>query len=75
MQAFCAKHELDPDTPDFHASNGFVYDFKTRNGFRSRRAHLKRRPTIESDVEATWVEAIQNLRRSVSDGGVGKNLG
>jgi hypothetical protein len=27
---------------DFHASNSFVYDFKRRNGFRSRRAHVKR---------------------------------
>jgi hypothetical protein len=30
---------------DFHGSNEFVYNFKQRYSFSSRRAHYKRRPS------------------------------
>jgi hypothetical protein len=52
----------------FHASNGFVYDFTRRNGFGSRRAHMKRRPMIEADVEERWVRAIRELIETKNPG-------
>jgi hypothetical protein len=61
MQGFLSKDELDPEIPAFNASNGFVYNYKGRNGFRSRRAHMKRRPQIEADAEVRWVSEIRDL--------------
>ena len=41
------------DIPDFNCSKGYVYKFKKKYKFSSRRAHLKRRPYVsEGDVEA-----------------------
>ena len=34
------------DIPDFKCSNGYVYRFKEKYKFSSRRAHLKRRPDV-----------------------------
>jgi hypothetical protein len=35
MQVFLAKDRSENDNQDLHASNGFVHNFKKRNGFRS----------------------------------------
>jgi hypothetical protein len=51
MEAFLSTHQLDPEVPSFNASNGFVHDFKTRKGFRSRRAYMKPRPRVEAEAE------------------------
>jgi hypothetical protein len=52
---------------DFHASNRFVYNFKQRHSFSSRRAHYKRRASgkilTNSEIVQCWVRKIQYLVR------------
>ena len=41
------------DIPDFNCSKGYIYNFKKKYKFSSRRAHVKRRPYVsEGDIEA-----------------------
>ena len=51
--------------PEFNCSNGFIYDFKKRHRFSSRKAHMKRRPTINPEDVAHWTEQIKTLMKSV----------
>ena len=46
-----AYNENDEIRRDFHCSPGFIRDFKNRNGFSSRLAHIKKRPDIENGSE------------------------
>ena len=48
---------------DFHASAGFISDFKKRNGFATRRAHAKKRPARNERLENAFVERVQKLLR------------
>jgi hypothetical protein len=50
---------------DFHASDGFVADFKARNRFSSRRAHYKRRPNVDPERCIAWQREIEDLLRTV----------
>jgi hypothetical protein len=52
-------------TPEFHVSDGFIREFKKRNGFSSRRAHFKRRPAIDAAREARQMEEIEELLGTV----------
>ena len=53
------------DIPDFECSNGYIYDFKKKYKFSSRRAHLKRRSDVsEAGVEA-WRQQMQCLLENV----------
>jgi hypothetical protein len=54
IQAFLEKHPGD-DPTQFACSDGFIVDFKARNGFSSRLAHLKRRPAIAVLDRIDWV--------------------
>lgn len=51
--------------PAFNCSNGFIYDFKKRHRFSSRRAHMKRRPTMNAEDLAHWTEQIKILLETV----------
>ena len=51
--------------PEFNCSNGFIYDFKRRHRFSSRRAHMKRRPNIDPEDIAHWTDQIKSLMESV----------
>ena len=49
------------DIPDFKCSKGYVYRFKKKYKFSSRRVHLKRRPDVsKGDIEA-WRRQVQSL--------------
>ena len=49
------------DIPDFKCSKGYIYDFKKKHRFSSRRGHLKRRSDVsEAGVEA-WRQQMQWL--------------
>jgi hypothetical protein len=51
--------------PDFHVSDGFIHDFKRRNGFSSRRAHFKRRSRVNPERAAAWMQEIEHLLSTV----------
>ena len=65
MQAFLEKHQDDEQIKQFNASNGFIYNFKQRNGISSRRAHFKRRTSSSQARIAPWIEKIKELMVSV----------
>ena len=65
MNAYLEKHKDSEFPPNFNCSNGFVYDFKKRNGFSSRRTHLKRRPAIKDDDIRKWKRKIRALLKTV----------
>jgi hypothetical protein len=64
MQAFLAKHQDSEDLPEFNCPNGFIKDFKSKNGVSSRRAHYKRRPEKDSMIEDAWMEEMRELMDS-----------
>jgi hypothetical protein len=66
IQAFLEKHPGE-DMPLFACSNGFIADFKLRNGFSSRLAHLKRRPAISDSDRSEWVQTMIILLSEVGD--------
>ena len=63
MTAFLEKYQDAEETPQFNCSNGFIYSFKKRHGFSSRRAHIKRRPAVSEDGIKQWKERIKKLLR------------
>jgi hypothetical protein len=67
IQAFLEKYR-DADPPvQFQCSAGFTNDFKKRNRFSSRRAHLKRRPVVSDEDRAQWTTMLAQLIRDVAD--------
>lgn len=50
---FQAYNENDDIKRDFHCSPGFIRDFKVRNRFSSRTAHIKKRPDIKLNEDGT----------------------
>jgi hypothetical protein len=66
IQAFLEKHP-DDNVPDFACSDDFIADFKRRNGFSSRRAHLKRRPAITDSDRLEWIQTVATLLMEVND--------
>ena len=58
---YLQEEELPEGIRDFHASAGFIYDFKQRNGFTTRRAHAKKRPSCNEKLETAFVERVQKL--------------
>jgi hypothetical protein len=50
---------------EFRGLDGFIREFKKRNGFRSRRGHFKRRPAINAEREPRWMEEIEELLGTV----------
>ena len=42
--------------PAFNCSNGYIYDFKRKYRFSSRRAHAKRRPVVKDADLQHWRE-------------------
>ena len=63
--AFWDKYLNSDDIPDFRCSNGFIYDFKKRHNFSSRRAHMKRRPNINEEDLKFWKSRIKELLNTV----------
>ena len=63
VQAFLEKYGR-KSLPDFQCSPGFIADFKARNHLSTRRAHYKRRPTVDPQTVETWVREVQNLLRT-----------
>ena len=53
----CARHENRTDR--FECSNGFITDFKKRNGFSTGRQHMKRRPQVEDDDNSQWISRVR----------------
>lgn len=51
--------------PKFNCSNGFIYDFKKRHRFSSRKAHLKRRCQVDPEDVAHWKRQLENLMETV----------
>ena len=51
---------------DFHASPGFIADFKRRNGFSSRCAHPKKRPSRREDLEDNFTRHVKQLLSDVN---------
>lgn len=48
----------------YEPSNGFVYDFKRRNGFSSRRSHYKRRPVVQPGIKEDFQSVVCELLRT-----------
>jgi hypothetical protein len=67
LQMTLPQSDLDKWVKDhpFTCSDGFVSDFKIRNGFSSRRCHLKRRSTVSEQVRQQFVDEIEWLFRNV----------
>ena len=65
MNAYLEKYQNNDNPPKFNCSNGFVYDFKKRNNFSSRRTHLKRRPVVNDDDIRKWRRKIKNIMNTV----------
>ena len=53
---------------DFHCSDGFVFDFKSRHRFSSKRFHTKRRPQVFTEREQNFVKEIKELKENVPRG-------
>jgi hypothetical protein len=51
----------------FACSDGFIADFKPRNGFSSRLAHVKRRPAVSDTDRSEWFQTMRHLPIEVSD--------
>ena len=47
--------------PSFNCSNGYIYNFKKRNGFSSRKIRMKRRPAAKEEDIIAWKEQITEL--------------
>ena len=65
ITAFLEKYQDYEKIPSFNCSNGFIYDFKKRHHFSSRRMHLKRRPNIEEENILQWKQKIKSLLKEV----------
>lgn len=59
--AYYEKYYDREDAPRFSCSKGFIYDFKKRHRFSSRRGHLKRRPTVNDDELRMWKRKIRDI--------------
>jgi hypothetical protein len=66
MTAYLQKDD-DQMRKQFNCSPGFIADFKARNRFSSRRAHLKRRPNVSAEEKAAWVARMATLLHDVPD--------
>ena len=66
IQAFLEKYKDSEKIPKFNCSNGFIYDFKKRNHFSSRRGHAKRRPAASEEEIKEWKKRIKNLLQKVN---------
>jgi hypothetical protein len=65
VQAFLEKYHDSEPPVQFQCSAGFIHDFKERNRFSSRRAHLKRRPTVNDEDREHWMQTmVQTLREA-----------
>ncbi len=61
MDVFLEKHQSSEKIPNFTASRGFVYRFKNRHRFSSRRCHLKRRPMITERVNLHFINNLKSI--------------
>jgi hypothetical protein len=66
IQAFLEKDPGD-DPTQFACSDDFIVDFKSRNGFSSRLAHLKRRPASNDFDRIDWLQTAMNLLLEVKN--------
>ena len=48
----------------YEPSNGFIYDFKHRNRFSSRKSHYKRRPTVPDGLKENFQLRVSELLRT-----------
>ena len=61
MDQYLSKYRDVEDAPSFQCSNGFVYDFKRRHGFSSRKGRIARRPPTDQTSIQIWTEQISHL--------------
>lgn len=66
MNAYLLKY-LDEDSipRDFRASNGFIWDFKRRNHFSSRKSHYKRRTESSPAFIEEWKRQVAEVFANV----------
>lgn len=64
-QAFFEKYQDANKIPKFNCSNGFIYAFKKRNQFSSRRGHTKRKPAANQEEINQWKQKIGKLLKTV----------
>lgn len=51
--------------PEFHCSNGFIWDFKRKHRFSSRKSHYKRRPESNPEFIEAWMKEMRELFATV----------
>ena len=61
VDVVCDFHRQFRAGAHFEPSNGFIYDFKRRNGFSSRRGHFKRRPTVDQETARAFRDYVHEL--------------
>ena len=61
MDQYLSKYRDAEEAPSFQCSNGFVYDFKRRHGFSSRKGRIARRPPTDQTSIQIWREQISHL--------------
>ena len=54
-------HAADSYIPDFNCSNGYIYKFKAKYKFSSRKAHVKRRGDVSKGEIEVWRRQMQWL--------------
>ena len=66
-QTYLEKHQNDENINySFIVSKGYIYYFKMRHGFVSKLCHLKRRPSINTAIIASFINDMENLFSNVS---------
>jgi hypothetical protein len=71
IEQYYLWHPVDPsaeqaDFKQFMASNGFVYGFKKRNHFSTRRSHFKRRSLPNPEIRTKFLAEICELLESAN---------
>ena len=65
LNEYAKKLEKDPKfRVPFTCSDGYISNFKKRNGFSSRWAHLKRRSPVDAERCSEWKTLVKDLLRT-----------
>jgi hypothetical protein len=67
IQAFLEKQGGSESPVQCQCPLGFIRDFKNRNRSSSRRAHLKRRPSVSDDDRLHWLTTLAQVLRDIPD--------
>ena len=61
LDEYAKKYRGAERQPDFHCSKGYIYDFKKRNRFASRKGRISRRTPTDPTAVQAWIEQISDL--------------